>query len=359
MIAILPILAVIFSLAILISLARPNFLPAESSDARKISIIIPARNEEANLEVLLTSLKQQDTGPLEIIVIDDQSDDNTAAVARKHGAVVVSGKELPDGWKGKTWACQQGADAATGDWLLFLDADLKLLPGSLGKLAALTTTKAVHSLCPYHRVHQGYEQLSAYFNAITLAGVDAFAATPSQQATLFGQVLLIHRDHYRDAGGHEAVRKEILENYQLAKRLEQNEVEIRHYLGKDAVEMRMFPEGIRQLIQSWKKGFLAGATQAPARALITTSLWLTGGMVLTGCLLTIFLFPPFFIKLTLAASLLYAVISFFPFRLAGNFSPFAILFFPIPLLFYQGLFFISLLDQKRGRSQTWKGRSID
>ena len=358
MIAILPVVALLISLAVFFSLAKPRKLPSSKGDARAISIIIPARDEEENIGHLLKTLRDQSTRPLEIIVVDDQSGDRTAQVAQDFGVTVVAGKELPGGWKGKTWACQQGADAATGDWLLFLDADLKFLPEALARLASLTTEDKIQSVCPYHRVQRIYEQLSAYFNAITLAGVDAFALTPSPEATLFGQVLLIRKDLYQKAGGHKAVRHEILENYRLARLIREQGGTIQHSLGRGAIEMRMFPDGLSHLIQSWKKGFLAGASQAPGRALLTTSLWLTGGMILTGSLFSLPIFSSFYLWITLSACLGYALVSFYAFRLAGNFSFLTALFFPVALLFYQALFFKSLLDQKKGRQQTWKGRSL-
>ncbi|MEN8679454.1 MAG: glycosyltransferase [Akkermansiaceae bacterium] len=359
MLVALPVIALLISLAILFSLARPRYLPSATADAGKISIIIPARDEEKNIAVLLASIRSQSTQPLEILVIDDQSTDRTAEVARDSGATVIAGQEMPKGWKGKTWACQQGAEAASGEWFLYLDADTVLLENSLATIAGLTSQKATHSICPYHRVRRPYEQLSAFFNAITLSGVDAFAATPSPQCTLFGQVLLIHRDHYRKAGGHEAVKDEILENFQFAQRLKSREIDVHLYLGKGAIEMRMFPHGPGQLINSWKKGFLAGAAQSPKRALLTTSLWLSGGMML---LVSFNLMPvadEAFLKVTLLCSLGYGLLSYFCFRMAGNFSILTALFFPIPLLFYQSLFFKALLDQKKGVKTTWKGRTID
>lgn len=359
MIAILPLVALLLSLAILVSLAKPRYLSTREAEPKTISVIIPARDEEENIGRLLSSLKNQADAPLEILVVDDQSNDDTASVATELGATVVRGGPMPDGWKGKTWACQQGADAASGEWLLYLDADLVLLPGALSRLAALTSRKEVHSVCPYHRVHRPYEELSAYFNAITLAGVDSFAFGPSSRATLFGQVLLIHRDHYREAGGHHAVRNEILENFQLARLLNDAGIGISHYLGRSAIEMRMFPDGISRLIRSWQKGFLAGAAQAPKRALVTTSLWLTGGMVLTGCLTAAPFWSALFLQSTLVASFSYCLLTWFVFRLAGNFSFFTALLFPIPLLFYQGVFFSALVARKRGIKATWKGRTID
>ncbi|MBK9922452.1 MAG: glycosyltransferase [Elusimicrobia bacterium] len=100
------------------------------------SVIIPARDEARRLPALLESLQNQSLRPLEILVVDDHSTDGTTDVARRVGARVIASAPLPAGWRGKTWACQQGAREARGPWLLFLDADLRLLPGALARIAA-------------------------------------------------------------------------------------------------------------------------------------------------------------------------------------------------------------------------------
>ena len=96
--------------------------------SHKVSILAPARNEERTLGQLLYSIEQQTFKPHEVIVIDDQSEDATAEVARRAGCIVMTSKDLPEGWTGKTWACWQGAQKATGDIFLFLDADTFLEP---------------------------------------------------------------------------------------------------------------------------------------------------------------------------------------------------------------------------------------
>jgi cellulose synthase/poly-beta-1,6-N-acetylglucosamine synthase-like glycosyltransferase len=80
--------------------------------SHKLSILIPARNEEKNLGQLLPSLARQTLKPHEIIVIDDHSEDATAEVARKAGCIVMRSKDLPEGWTGKPWACWQGTQKA-------------------------------------------------------------------------------------------------------------------------------------------------------------------------------------------------------------------------------------------------------
>jgi cellulose synthase/poly-beta-1,6-N-acetylglucosamine synthase-like glycosyltransferase len=88
----LPVIALLISFAILFSLCRPRYLTSKTANAGKISIIIPARDEEHNITKLLTSIRSQSNQPLEILVIDDQSIDKTAEVARELGATVIARK---------------------------------------------------------------------------------------------------------------------------------------------------------------------------------------------------------------------------------------------------------------------------
>ena len=91
-----------------------------------ISVIIPARNEEKNLSLLLKDMNTQSASPFEIICVDDESSDSTAQIAESYGVKVLSLRDKPQGWTGKSWACQNGANAAKGELLLFLDADVRL-----------------------------------------------------------------------------------------------------------------------------------------------------------------------------------------------------------------------------------------
>ena len=138
--------------------------------------MLSARDEAHNIAKLLKSINQQDTKPHEVIVVNDSSTDDTAGVAAGHGARVIDAQALPDGWMGKPWACYQGAEAATGDWFLFLDADTELHSDAMSVFQQLSeSTDSVHSVCPYHQVKSPYEQLSAFFNTMMLAGSNAFS----------------------------------------------------------------------------------------------------------------------------------------------------------------------------------------
>ena len=100
-----------------------------------ITVVVPARDEAARIGPLLAAVVGA-PGVAEVIVVDDESTDGTADVARSGGATVLTGEPLPAGWGGKAWALQQGLDAASGDWVVFLDADTRPSPDLPGSLVA-------------------------------------------------------------------------------------------------------------------------------------------------------------------------------------------------------------------------------
>jgi len=363
MLFVIPIVALLCAVSFRLILGRARFVPEEGgkAEAGRISIIIPARNEEAKLGGLLSSIEGQAAVPLEVIVVDDGSEDRTAALARGNGAKVVESAPLPEGWKGKPWACQQGAAAAGGDWLLFLDADTRLEAGGMARLAALTAEAGrVYSVCPYHHVRGAVEELSAFLNVLMVTGVSAFGWRSGRGEALFGQCMLISREHYEAVGGHGAVRGEVLENFHLAAHWEELGIGRRCFLGRGVVRMRMFGGGLGELWRSWKKGFARGAKGVAPRALVCSSVWITGAMfalvgVLVACL------PMVTAEYRVAAGLAYAVYvvqCWWAFRLVGTFSVCNAVLFPVSLLFYQVLFFTSVLAGKRGKTTEWKGRDV-
>jgi 4,4'-diaponeurosporenoate glycosyltransferase len=335
--------------------------PTREAPAPKISVIVPARNEEDNLSRLLPSLLGQSPAPHEILVVDDHSSDRTAEVARGLGADVLAGKDLPDGWKGKPWACQQGADASRGDWLLFLDADTEMAPGGMARIVALSSEPdRVHSICPYHRIGKPYEELSAFFNVIMILGTNAFTlrGTSAGDIGLFGQALFLSRRHYDAVGGHERAKGEVLENFHLARHFREAGIACRSYLGKGTLSMRMFPGGLRDLVAGWSKGFVSGAGSTPRAALVGISAWLSG-LVMTTVSLTFL--PLAGDEVRLAVASLYALGALqclFVFRKAGRFGILNAILFPAALAFYQVVFFRALRRRRKGGQIQWKGRDV-
>ena len=307
--------------------------------AADLSIVIPARNEAHNLPRLLESLTASSPPPGEIVVVDDGSTDDTAAIARSFGATVIGSDGLPDGWRGKTWACHQGAAAATGSHLLFLDADTWFEPEGLGRLLHRYRGGAL-SVGPFHAVERPYEQLSAFFNLCMNAGTLPHG--------LFGQVLLIDRASYETAGGHAAVRGKILENYHLAERLRARGTSAGSLPGRGMISFRMYPGGVAELIEGWTKGFASGAGKTPRVAMVTVAAWISGLMIP----LVAMAFDPRALGIYAA----YAVQTAWLLRLVGRFHPLTGLLYPLPLFFYFAL--LQRSARRSGKDVTWKGRVI-
>jgi 4,4'-diaponeurosporenoate glycosyltransferase len=227
-----------------------------------LSVVIPARDEAATLPALLGSIARAGGPALEVIVVDDASTDGTGEVATSFGATVLRLDGPPPGWAGKPHACARGADAANGDLLVFLDADVRLLPGSLSRLVAAHTAAGggLVSVQPYHRVERPYEELSAMFNTVSMIGGAAFAPWPRpRRPVAYGPCLVTSTDDYRAAGGHAAVRAEVVEDIALARAYRRAGLGVDCRVGAGAVEFRMYPGGVRQLAEGWTKNIAAGA----------------------------------------------------------------------------------------------------
>ncbi|WP_018969860.1 glycosyltransferase [Rubritalea marina] len=365
MLLIFPLLGLAGTLALREVFSNPRFLPdADSTQgSSNISVIIPARDEEANIGNLIQSLQHQHLKPLEIIIVDDGSSDATASIAQSHGATVITGSELPAGWKGKPWACMQGVEASTGELLLFLDADVRLSGSeALAKLKqAAQDHEGAVSVNPKHLISEPYEEASSFFNTLMVLGVNAFGRGESdgRQAALFGQCMLIPKSLYQEIGGHECVKNCTLENFHLSQHLHAAGHACSSYLGGQDISMRMFPGGFTELWNSWKKGFSNGAANTNKRALTYSSLWISGAMFsLISLLLSPLIADPVFTIATLAAYIIYAGQCWNTFSKIGNFSAWNAALFPLALLFYQTLFFVSLMTKKLGKTTDWKGRQV-
>jgi len=335
--------------------------PAEGSQGQvPLSIIIPARNEAGNIARLLESISIQKLQPLETVVVDDHSEDDTAAIALRHGARVISSPPLPQGWRGKTWACHNGAEESRGETLLFLDADITLLPCALGRIWKVYTREkaAALSIGPYHQVRKAYEQLSAIFNIFTYAGMGSFSVCgrPDRPRGLFGPFLMIEKTAYRQVGGHAAVKGEILENMSMAPLLAKCQARTLCLPGRGLVDIRMYPDGFRSMAEGWTKAFALGADKTSPAILFTAVFWTVGAVLAA--------LAPAFIPfgLTVREALLiygaYALGFHWMARRVGSFSIASSLLFPIPLIFYLLVFTRSAIIRASGKPVSWRGRTI-
>lgn len=323
--------------------------------ATAFSIIIPARNEGKNLPPLLTSIVGSSVRPAEIVVVDDGSTDNTAAVADSFGARVIPSIPLPEGWTGKTWACYQGAKLAKTDLFFFLDADVSFLSDGIGRIVAAWEgdRRTVLSVLPYHDISAGYEQLSLIFNLLMAAGAGGFGVLCSQ--SLFGQSLLISKQLYFEIGGHGAVKDAVLENLRLAQILRAKQTRIMPLAGSGALRMRMFPEGFHQMTESWSKAFVQGAKDSSRWVVVCSVFWISA---LWSCVFLMLIDVGPGRAAFAGVYLLLALQLYLIARQLGRYRLVTCLFYPIPLAYYCFVFGRSMVNQAAGRKTVWKGRNV-
>ncbi|MGB5633706.1 MAG: glycosyltransferase family 2 protein [Waterburya sp.] len=326
-------------------------------DSPNVSVLIPARNEESTLPHLLTALKQQTLQPYEIIVIDDQSVDATAQIAEQAGVKVVRTNPLPTGWTGKNWALKTGYTASSGDILVFLDADTEPGKELLRRLVATTQhLGGLVSVQPYHRTERPYELLAVLFNFVGLMAVKLGA----RGGVAFGPTMATSKEDYERVGGHDAVAKYVVEDWFLAHAYESVGLSASAYIGYGQLNYRMYPGGLRDLVDGFDKNFATAAGQVSSVRMLAVLLWLSGLFWAAWCLPAVLFGWPIFGD----PSLLYTVVLYLAFaiqlaiivRLVGSFG-FIVFFFPIPVAFFLGVFVLAILNLERGQIE-WKGRRV-
>ncbi len=227
-----------------------------------VSVIVPARNEEACLGACLDSLLAQTGVEFEIVVVDDASTDRTRQIAESHlhgfpGGRVISAPPLAARGSGKCNAAQAGADAAHGEWLLFTDADTVHLPGSLPRALreAREYRASMLSYSPAQEV-KGLLELAVMpviFAELAVTYRPSEVCDPaSPAAAANGQFLLITREAYDAVGGHAAVSHTLLEDVALAQAVKRSGRNLRFRFAGDAVRTRMYRTW-RELRDGWTK----------------------------------------------------------------------------------------------------------
>ena len=338
----------------------------------KVSIILPARNEEEYIEKCLDSLINQDYENYEIIVIDDSSEDSTGKIiseyAKNHPKVIpVSARPKPEGWMGKNWACMEGYKKATGELLLFTDADTK-------------HAKNVITLAVTHLNSFSLDALSAipkmltfdFWTNITLPMISTFLHTrfsalnvnnpKKKTGYFFGSFFILKKKTYQEIGMHEGVKHEIIEDGALGKKVKELGYKMKMVRGEHLIEA----------VWARDKGTLWNALKR-----LMVPLYLQSGKIAIGIFFAIvFLlfvpFPIFAISASLPvetlstkllcvtsaiASILIYIGAVIEVKIGLKLKLRYALFAPLGSLVVVLGFLSGLLQAKRTSSVTWRGRS--
>ncbi|GEN52736.1 glycosyltransferase [Halobacillus faecis] len=317
------------------------------------TLIIPARNEEENLKRLIPTLLSKGHHR-EVIVVDDDSEDETRKVVECFGVKVVDNPPLPPGWMGKSWACYNGAKAAKGKTLVFLDADTWFSEGGAERLVrAFDGEETVMTVHPYHEMRSFWEKLSGVFHLVVMASSGLTTVLKDKLGTQggFGPCLVIGADTYWKLGGHEAIRGEIVEHLAFTRMASSQGLKTQAYSGRGVLNMRMYDADLKQVIQGWAKSFSTGAKTASPIMTLANVVWLTA----------VFSFLVNLPGLGWWGLLGYMALAVWLYRTwkeIGNFRWFDVLLFPLHFFFFLFVFAYSLWKTFFMKETTWKGRSI-
>lgn len=319
-----------------------------------VTIVIPARDEAANLPVLLASLVPQTTPADEVVVVDDHSSDATADVARTGGATVVPAPPLPTGWAGKQWACHTGARGAANEVVVFLDADTCVEPGGLDRIAVLGARRGLTSIQPFHLVPSWPERLAAFFNVVAMMGTAACTPLGERLAPqgAFGPCLASLLADYRAAGGHAAVPAAVLDDVAIAAAYRRAGLPVRVLGGRGTISFRMYPGGLGDLVAGFTKNLASAAVAINPAVALAVAGWLAA------CAAPLVLAWRLPGPLAAACYLVVVAQLVVHLRRLGGFGGLVALAYPVALALFLTVLVRSLIATYVLGRVTWKGRSL-
>lgn len=241
-----------------------------------ISICVPARNEERDVEICLRSLLEQDYPQFEVIAVDDNSADRTAAIIESLASnyprlSFIRGAALPAGWLGKPYVLHQAYREARGEYLLFTDADPVFQPTALTSAVYCMQTKGLDilTLMPGARFGSFWERAVQPVIFGFIGALTRFRKVNSREypdAMGIGAFIMFKRSAYEKIGGHERVRQEIVEDIALAKCAKKEGFNLLVADGKSVFSIRMY-HSLREIWEGWRKNMFVAMKQSVVRTL--------------------------------------------------------------------------------------------
>lgn len=342
-------------------------------DLPNVTVVIPARDEAANIASCMQSVLRSDYPSLELVVVNDRSSDETGIIAhevarRDPRARVIDAPPLPEGWLGKQWACVQGAAAARGELLCFTDADTTHGSDLLNRSVTLMRTRGLD-----FTTVAGRQTLVTFWERVVQPQVFTLLAmryggpgevnrsSRTVDKIANGQFMLFTRAAYDDIGGHAAVRAKVAEDLALAQLLFERGKHAAVVLGLEQLSTRMYGS-LSDIVRGWMKNVYAGALDAvpfgwAGRALLPLALLLVPFAMLAPVVVLLLSAAGLASPTALVWSALCTGIMLlwwgFAYLVAARLSPLYALAFPLGAAVTA---YIILRAVSRGRRVEWKGR---
>lgn len=358
----------------------PLYSTPESDKKPKVSVCIPARNEEETIDELLRSLQNQTWSNYNVHVLDDQSTDRTFEIANSYQKkypdrfFVHAGEDKPINWLGKPWACYQLAKKSNGEILLFLDADTAVEPGMLEHTVYSMNHYGLDMLTvwPRQKLVTFWEQAIipvVYYTLLTLLPsiyVYRFPRwMPSKLqkkmgpkfAAACGQCLAFRRNVYDKISGHKSVKNQVVEDVELAKVIKKHGYTLRMFNGMGAITCRMY-DNRTEIFEGLRKNFLLGFNNnIPIFVAVGLIHLVVFVLPFITFIISFFLFDPtiFFLSVACISIIL---IERLIFALWYRINPLFAFTHPLAVLWFQVLAIVKIRDYYSGRTTVWKGRKL-
>lgn len=347
-------------LVALMNLLPGAHLPKKAGIADNlVSVLIPARNEESNIGTILRDLTEQEYSNIEILVFDDQSEDRTAEIVDRMAAAdnrirLVASNGLPEGWLGKNHACHTLSKLAKGDYLLFLDADVRISNNTIGRAVSYSRKHglALISIFPRQDILSYGEKFTVpNMNYILLSLLPLPLVRRSRFVSLSaanGQFMFFRASDYQAIEPHRLMKGNKVEDIAISRHLKKNKHRIACLAGDEGITCRMY-KSYREAVSGFSKNVIAFFGNSFFPAIL---FWVV----------TTFGFIPVFLSLPLEICALYVA----AYTLARVFISISsrqniienIIFVPL-LQFSMGVFIYNAFINKYFRKYQWKGRSIE
>lgn len=346
-----------------------------------VSILVPARNEETNIGNLLSSFTNQSYANFELLVLDDNSTDKTGIILSRFvqdnpnvSVKVIHGQPKPDNWLGKNWACHQLAKSADGRILVFIDADTTVESTFVQSIVSAYKKYQLDALTvwPEQKLVSFWERMvvpQMYFVIYSLLPIRYTHSDPTWMpkklipgfrasfAAACGQCMSFTQDAYRFIGGHKAVKDQVVEDVQLAKKIRSANKNFRMFHGSGSLSCRMYTSE-PEILMGFRKNFLAGFNNNIPFFLFS---WI---LHLSGYVLPWLLLPFSVINGNLTLSLLNLLMILLPigmrlridsinhWKLSDSFLHI------LGVLWFNRLALIVLWDRLSGKKPVWKNRPV-